>query len=492
MRILAKIRALFEPQDMSVGTPWKRIAQFAFPLLIGNFAQQLYNTVDAVVVGRSKWGYTALAAVGNAGPVLNLLLALFVGIATGAGIMVSQYFGARKKEELSKTIGNCISITALATVFIMIIGPLVTGPMLTAMDTLPDVYDNSRDYLNIFFIGIGGFFFYNILAGVLRGLGDSFSALVILFICSGLNVVGDLLLVDSMGVAGVALATVISQTISAILCFIKLRRLKHLFTLTWKNIIPQKEYVMKIVRLGIPSGLTQAIFSCAMLVVQALINSFDDTMFVACNVMVMRVDGYAMLPNFSFGQAMSTYTAQNVGARKIDRVHKGTKQGVVMALSTSLVLMPLVLLSGPTLMNLFTPGNTELINMAMTMMYIVSAGYVAMSITQSLSGVMRGAGDTITPMWISFSIVVLLRVPLAYILVALTRKAGVAVLTQQMMIFVSLLSSWVLGMVITSIVFKTGRWKKKQVLKIEADLASEKGHPTDSYSVNDSYKEITG
>ncbi|MDD4295791.1 MAG: MATE family efflux transporter [Ruminiclostridium sp.] len=481
MRIMAKLRGLFVPRDLSVGTPWKRIAEFAFPMLVGNFAQQLYNTVDAVVVGRSKWGYTALAAVGNAGPVLNLLLALFVGIATGAGILVSQYFGARKNEELSKTIGNCISITAVATMAIMIIGPLVTGPMLRAMDTLPEVFDNSRDYLNIFFIGIGGFFFYNILTGILRGLGDSFSALVILFICSGLNVVGDLLLVDSMGVAGVALATVISQIISAVLCLIKLSQLKHLFTLTWKSIIPQKEYVSKIVRLGVPSGITQAVFSCAMLVVQALINSFGDTMFVACNVMVMRVDGYAMLPNFSFGQAMSTYTAQNVGARKIDRVYKGTKQGVIMALSTALVLVPTVLLLGPTIMNLFTPGNTELINMSMTMMYIVSAGYVAMSVTQCLSGVMRGAGDTITPMWISFSIVVLLRVPLAYTLVAITRNIGAAVLTQQKMIFVSLLSSWVLGMMITTIVFKTGRWKKKQIYKIESELVAEANQPENPY-----------
>ena len=473
MNIFTKIRGLFEPRDMSVGTPWKRIAEFAFPMLVGNFAQQLYNTVDAVVVGRSKWGYTALAAVGNAAPVLNLLLALFVGIATGAGILVSQYFGARKNKELGLTIGNCIAVTIMATLAIMIIGPLVTEPMLRAMGTLPEVYEGCRDYLNIFFIGISGFFFYNIFAGVLRGLGDSFSALVILFICSGLNVIGDIILVDSMGVSGVALATVIAQIISAVLCLIKINRLNHLFTLSWRSLIPKKEYISEIVRLGIPSGITHGIFSCAMLVVQALINSFGDAMFVACNVMVMRVDGYAMLPNFSFGQAMSTYTGQNVGARKIDRLYTGTRQGLIMALSTALVLTPLVLLLGPTLMNLFTPGNTELINMSMSMMYIVSAGYIAMSVTQCLSGVMRGAGDTITPMWISFGIVVLLRVPLAYSLVAFTRKIGAAVLTQQRMIFVSLLVSWVLGMVITTIVFRTGRWKKKQVNKIEAELIEE-------------------
>jgi putative MATE family efflux protein len=464
---------MFTPHDMSVGEPWKRIAEFAFPMLVGNLAQQLYNTVDAVVVGRSKWGYTALASVGNAAPIINLLLALFVGIATGAGILVAQYYGARKREELSLTIGNCISISAIVAVVIMIVGPLITGPLLRAVGTLPEVYDGCRAYLNIFFWGIGGFFFYNILAGVLRGLGDSFSALGFLFICSALNVVGDLLLVNKMGVAGVALATVIAQAISALLCMIKISQLKHLFTLSWKSMRPNKDCLMKIVRLGIPSGLTQAIFSCAMLVVQALINSFGDAMFVACNVMVMRVDGYAMLPNFSFGQAMSTFAGQNVGARKLDRLYTGTRQGLFMATGTALVMTPVVLIGGPALMGLFTPGNTELIHMSMTMMYIIAAGYIAMSVTQCLSGVMRGAGDTVTPMWISFGTTVILRVPLAYALVALARDAGAAVFTQEKMVFVSLLVSWLAGMVITTIAYRSGIWKKKQVNGIAAELEAE-------------------
>lgn len=470
---LAKVRDMFTPRDMSVGVPWKRIAEFAFPMLVGNFAQQLYNTVDAVVVGRSKWGYTALAAVGNAFPVLNLLLALFVGIATGAGILVSQYYGARNKEELGRTIGNCISITAIASAAIMIVGPLVTGPLLKAVGTLPEVYEGCRDYLNIFFIGIAGFFFYNIFAGVLRGLGDSFSALGFLLICSVLNVVGDILLVDRMGVAGVALATVIAQIISAALCLIKLRQLNHLFTLSWKRLKPNKECVKSIVRLGIPSGLTQVIFSCAMLVVQALINSFNDAMFVACNVMVMRVDGYAMLPNFSFGQAMSTYAGQNVGARRLDRLQIGTRQGLIMAAGTALVMTPLALLFGPTLMELFTPGNTELISMSMRMMYIIAAGYVAMSVTQCLSGVMRGAGDTVTPMWISFGTTIVLRVPLAYTLVAMARRAGATVFAQERMIFISLLVAWLAGMVITTIAYRSGIWKRRQVNRIAAELAGE-------------------
>ncbi len=461
MSLMAKIRKAFTPQDMTEGTPWRRIAGFAFPMLVGNFAQQLYNTVDAVVVGRSQWGYTGLAAVGNAMPVINLLLALFVGISTGAGILVSQYFGARNREKLERTIGNCITVTALASVFIMIVGPMITGPLLTAVGTLPELYAECEAYLNIFFYGIAGFLFYNIFAGILRGLGDSFSALMFLMICSVLNVIGDLLLVNRMGVAGVALATVIAQGISAIFCLIKLAKLKDVFTLSFKNMRPRKEYLGAIVRLGIPSGVTQAIMSCGGMIVQSLINSFNDAMFVACNVMVMRVDGYAMMPNFSFGQALGTYSGQNVGAGKIDRVKQGAKQGTIMSLMTALVLVPVIVLCGPWLMELFTPDSPELVDKAMSMLYMLAPGYIGVAVTQCLQGVMRGAGDTMTPMWISFGTTILMRIPLAYTLVAIVRSLGGAVSTQQRMVYLSMLICWLAGLLITVIAYAKGNWKKK-------------------------------
>lgn len=457
---MSKFRELFSPRDMSQGKPWQRIAEFAFPLLIGNFAQQLYNTVDAVVVGNSKWGYTALASVGNASPVLNLLLALFVGISTGAGILVAQHFGAKDSEALSKTIGNCITLTAIASLVIMLVGPLITGPMLRAVGTLDSMYDGCRAYLNIFFYGIAGFFFYNIFAGILRGLGDSFSALLYLMITAAMNIGLDLAFVQSMGVAGVALATVIAQFISALLCLRKILSLKSVFQLRRSDLRPAKAQFSRIISLGIPSGLTQAIFSCAMMVVQRLINSFGDEMFVACNVMVMRVDGYAMLPNFSFGQAMSTFAGQNIGARRLDRLKDGTKQGLLLSVGTSLVLTPVVLLAGPALMRLFTPEQA-LIQMSMEMMYILAAGYIAMSVTQVLQGVMRGAGDTVTPMWIGLTTAVILRLPLAYALVSMAKNAGASLLTQERMVFASLLVNWLIGMLLTVLLYKLGRWKRK-------------------------------
>ncbi len=468
-KLMKAIRGLFAPKDMCQGTPWKRIAEFAFPMLIGNFAQQLYSTVDAIVVGNSDWGSNGLAAVGNAGPVVNLLLALFVGISTGAGILVSQYFGAKDKEKLSKTIGNCISVTAIACVIIMILGPILTGPMLTAMGTLPEIYTDSKAYLDITFIGIAGFFFYNIFSGVLRGLGDSFTALLILIITSIINIVLDLLFVDKMGVAGVALATIIAQVISAMLCLWKLLKMKHLFTIDKPSLKMEKSMLLHIAKLGLPSGITQAIFSLAMMLVQRLINGFYDPLFVACNVMVMRVDGYAMLPNFSFGQAMGTFAGQNIGAKRIDRLSSGTKQGLIMALITAVILTPVVLLGGPFLMGLFTPDQV-LIDMSMSMMYILAVGYIAMSVTQVLSGTMRGAGDTMTPMWVSFGTTVLLRVPLAYLLVEITKRAGAEAMLQKKMVFVSLLITWLLGAAITAVLYIRGGWKKKQVRAIEIEL----------------------
>ena len=267
--------------------------------------------------------------------------------------------------------------------------------------------------------------------------------------------------IEKLGVMGVAIATVASQIISAILCFLKLRRMKDVFTLKLEYIKPQKEFIRNIIRLGVPSGITQAIMSASMMFVQALINSFGDAMFVAANIMVMRVDGYAMLPNFSFGQAMGTFAGQNVGAGRLDRLKTGTRQGTAMTVITSLILVPLIILAGPYLMDLFAPGNTELINLAMGMLYILAFGYIAVGVTQSLQGVIRGAGDTMTPMWITILNTVFLRIPLAYGLVALAKHLGANVIMQERMIFVSLLVIWVNGAIVSTIVYFKGRWRKK-------------------------------
>ena len=450
------IRNLFTARDMTQGAPWKRIMEFAMPMLIGNFAQQLYNTADSVIVGRFV-GDNALAAVGSAAPILNLLLALFVGIATGAGIVISQSYGAKDRVNLSRNIGNCMSLAAIATVVIMILGPVITRPMLELLGTPDSIIDWCTEYLMIYFLGIVGFFFYNMLSGVLRGLGDSFSALVFLLVSAALNVVLDLWFVVSfgMGVPGVALATVMAQAISAVLCYFKLARMQDVFDLNWKQLKLSRTHALRILTLGLPSGITQAIMATGGMVVQSLTNSMGEVV-IACSVIVMRVDGFAMLPNMTFGQAMGVYTGQNVGAARFDRVHKGLKQGSVLAFSFALVITAILLFFGKYLFAIFTTTES-LIDLAVRMMRILAFGYLAISVSQSLGGVMRGAGDTMTPMWISLISNILFRVPVAYGLAYLTRNAEFPN-GQPKAIFFSLLIAWTFGAVLSAVMYAAGEF----------------------------------
>lgn len=455
------IKKLFAPVDMTIGKPWEDIVIFTVPMLIGNIAQQLYNTVDSVVVGQFV-GDNALAAVGSAGPILNLLIVLFVGISVGASIMVSQYLGARNREALSMTIGTCIVLTGIASLLVMIFATVAARPLLELLNTPESIIDWCTSYLRILFIGVAGCAYYNILSGVLRGLGDSMSALLYLLVASGLNIVLDLFFVVrmDMGVSGVALATALAQAISALLCLRRLTKLTELFEMKWQYIRLFKNHAGNIIRLGVPSGVTQAIMSMSMLVVQSLTNSFGE-MFIAANVIVMRVDGFAMMPNFSFGTAMTTYAGQNVGAGKYDRVSQGAKQGTAIAAGVSAAIVVVILIFGRQLMQIFT-DTPELVALSMDMMRILAAGYVAVAVTQTLSGVMRGAGDTMTPMWISMVTTVLIRVPLAYGLVYLTKTPELPQ-GNRACLFVSLLIAWVLGAVITGIFYGRGKWKQKAV-----------------------------
>ena len=223
---------------------------------------------------------------------------------------------------------------------------------------------------------------------------------------------------------------------------------------------PQKKYTKRIIRLGLPSGITQAILSMAMIVVQSLTNSFGE-MFIAANVIVMRVDGFAMMPNFSFGTAMTTYAGQNVGARRNDRVAQGAKQGTLIAVITSAVITGLILLFGKYLMGIFT-NTPELVELSRNMMGILVVGYIAMAVTQSLSGVMRGAGDTMTPMWISIATTIAIRVPIAYGISFLTRTPELPNGRQEC-VFISLLLSWLIGALITFVFYKRGKWKEKAI-----------------------------
>lgn len=444
---------------MTKGKPAKQIVLFMIPMLIGNIAQQLYNTVDSIIVGQFV-GDNALAAVGSAGPILNLFLMLFVGVSVGAGIMVSQAFGAKDREKLSIAIGASIDLTFIVTVILMVITPIATMPMLRLMKTPDSIIHDAWLYLIILFVGFIGCAYYNILGGILRGLGDSISALVYLLIATLINTVLDYIFVRycHMGVAGAALATVIAQAISAILSIRKLMKMRELFDINREYLRPRKDAMLQLIRLGLPSGLTQAIFSMSMLVMQSLTNSFGEQ-YIAANVIVMRVDGFVMMPAFSFGQTLTTYVGQNVGAGDMKRVKKGTRDGTLIGIATSVIIAILIFFFGKGLMSIFTETK-DLVDLSYRMMMILMPGYIAMEVIQCLSGAMRGAGDTMTPMWISLVNSVIIRVPMAYGLVELSKTAELPQ-GDCLMLQYSLVTTWLIGAALTYLLFRLGRWRRR-------------------------------
>ncbi|MDI9520564.1 MAG: MATE family efflux transporter [Bacillota bacterium] len=480
---MQKLKLFFAPRDMTVGPPWKRILEFAVPMLIGNIAQQLYSSTDSVVVGQYV-GDHALAAVGSTGPISIFMIALFVGVSTGAGILVSQYFGAKDRQGLSLAIGNCITLTAIVSVIIMALGVTLSPLILRALQTPEEIISDAIAYLQIYFWGIVGFTYYNVFSGILRGMGDSFSALGFLLLTSALNIALDLWFVISFkwGVPGVALATIISQGVSAVLCYNKLRKMQETFEIKRETLRLKKGTVGDIIRLGLPSGITQAIFSMAIILVQRLQNSFGPDIIAAATIS-MRVDGFAMMPNFSYGMAMTTFTGQNIGGKRLDRAQLGAKQGVALAFGTAVVMTSAVLIFGHDIMNLFTPTES-IIAHGMSFIRILSLGFVAMSIIQTLSGVMRGAGDATTPMWLSLFTSVLLRVPLSYLLVHLSKTPEMPAGNPQM-VYYALFTTWMTGAVINVLAYRYGKWRKKAVARMES-----MGNPTDETAADHAALEV--
>ena len=321
--------------------------------------------------------------------------------------------------------------------------------------------------LNIYFYGIVGFFFYNILAGVLRGMGDSVSALMFLILTAVLNVGLNLLFVVyfRMEVAGVALATVISQGISAVFCWIKLANMRNVFDMKLQYWKLDKNIAGRIIRIGLPSGISQAIVASAAMMIQRLTNSLGDTIITA-NVVVTRVDGFAMMPIMTFGQAISVYTGQNVGAARPDRVKLGIKHGLIMSVGMAAVMTTLLLVAGRPVFRIFSQTEAVL-EMANWMIQILAAGYICMSVTQVLNGVRRGAGDTVAPMWLTINQTVILRVVVAYSLAWLT-KSELNPNGHPLIIPVSLLLSWSIGMIANLIEFRLGKWKKQMDKNVAA------------------------
>jgi len=457
--MLNKLKALFAPRDLTVGNTMSGIVMFAIPLLLGNLAQQLYNTVDAIVVGQYV-GDAALGAVGLAGPVINLILVLFMGISSGATIVVSQFFGAKNREELSKAVGTTIMLTVISGLVMSVVGALLSRPLLVLLDTPADMLDMASEYLVIIMIGLVGSGLYNIMSGVMRGMGDSVSPLIYLLVACGLNVVLDLMFVVWFGMTtdGVALATILAQAISAFLCVRRLYRMKDVIDLNRSTLRVSRHIMRRVVRLGVPSGLTQMIFSLSSILVQSLTNSLGGSI-VTANTMVMRIDGFAMMPNFTFGIAATTFAGQNIGARRLDRVFKGAKETLMIAVGTSIVMVTGILLLGKNLLYIFTQ-TPEIIALGEMMLRTLAVGYVAFAASQVFQGIMRGAGETVIPMWISIITTVVIRMPLAYIWAFLSRSPEFPN-GDPMCLYGSLLICWLCGCGISMFFYFRGKWRSR-------------------------------
>jgi len=441
---------------MTEGTPWKKLLLFTIPLLIGNVFQQLYSTVDAIFLGRFVGDY-ALAAIGSSIPIFFLILMLCMGVAMGAGIMASQYFGAKSREDLSYTIGTAITLTAIVALAITIFVPFATRPLLVLLGTPPEILDDGVLYMNVLLYGIVGVAYFNMLSGILRGLGEAIAPLFYLIFACVLNICLNFffIVVLGLGVFGAAIGTVIAQALTSILCLRKLMKMRDVFDMGLKYLVPKKKYVAQVLKLGVPTGASQAIFAIAMMITQPLVNSFG-AMFIAVNVIVMRIDGFVMMPIFSFGNAITVYTGQNVGAQMMDRVDKGTKQCLKMAVGTAIALVLAILVFGRFIAGAFTQTE-EAVDLTMRMLWILAFGYIVFSAANVFWGVIRGAGDAISPLWASVINSVVIRLPTAYLFVYLMGRPEA--------LMYSLVVSWTFGLLFSITIHRIGKWRTKGLVQ---------------------------
>ena len=381
---------------MTEGVIWKKILLFSLPLLLGNVFQQLYNTVDSIIVGNYIGG-DALAAVGTSGPIINLLVGFFMGIATGAGVVIARYFGARDEQGVHDAVHTTLAATIFGGLFLMVIGVLLSPLVVRLIGVPENIMADSISYLRIYFGGIIAMMVYNMGAGILRAVGDSKTPLYFLIISSIVNIILDMLfvIVFDMGVAGVAWATLIAQAVSATLTIITLCRVKTSYRVYLQQIRIRIPYLKEIIRIGLPSGLQNAIISMSNIVVQSYINSFGSAAIAGYST-YGKVDAFALMPVMSLSMAVTTFTSQNIGAQNYDRVRKGVKTGLLMSCGTAIVLTTGVVIFARPLLGIFT-NDQQIIDYGLLTMTYQAPFYVILGLNNTLAGILRGAGKASVP-----------------------------------------------------------------------------------------------
>lgn len=450
--------------DFTVGSIPKHLLAFSWPMFLGNLLQTLYNTVDSIWVGRFL-GPDALGAVSVGFPIIFALVSLVMGISMATTVMVSQFFGAKQDKLVQKTIQNSLLLLCAGGVIFSFIGVIFHRQLLQMINTPQELVADASAYLTIFLSGLIFMFLYNIFGAIMRGLGDSQTPLVYLAYATFLNIILDPIMifgigpVPKMGVAGAALATVISQALSAVL------GLRYMFKNdligSWKGFQPDWEIIGKTFKIGLPAGIQQSVVSMGHIVVNSLINSFGRVV-VAAFAAAAKLEGFAFMPIMSLSFAASAVAGQNLGADKPQRAHKTLYWSVVIVVAISLLVGFFLFLSPKLWLSVFTDDPNVLAEGSMYLR-ILAFSYIPFGVMFMINGLLRGAGDTLATMITSIFSLWLVRVPLAYYL---ARTVGLG----SRGVWIAMATSPLSGLAFSYLYYRTGRWQRAVVTgKLQED-----------------------
>ncbi|MGI5173062.1 MATE family efflux transporter [Treponema sp. OMZ 840] len=444
--------------DMTTGNPAKLITRFALPLLLGNVLQQTYNIVDSIVVGNFI-GAEALAAVGNSGIVIFLLVSMFAGVGMGAVILVSQFFGSKQHEKLRTAIDTIYIGMLAASILITAAGIATARPFLRFMHT-PEgpTMEMSATYIRTLLLGTALSFGYNINGAILQGIGDSKSSLLFLSIATLVNIVLDLLFVAvfDMGVFGVALATVIAQGVSFVFGVWYINRKIKIFRLFSRRMRFDYRIFMQSFQIGLPAGIQNVLFCVGTIVLQRLVNGYGPA-FMAGYSATNKIDMFVFMPIVSFANAVTTYVGQNIGAKNLGRVKEGVRSTIVISVGISIVMSIFVTLFGRHLLMAFTQ-DTDVLKTGEEFIKRLMPGYFLLAIIFTLNSAVRGAGESIIPMLSSLISLLVARIPLAYLFDYFGGRYNM---------FWCYGAGWLVGTLIIGPYYLSGRWKRKAFRFVE-------------------------
>ncbi len=447
-------------QDLTTGKESRLIFHFAAPMLVGNVFQQLFSVVDSVVVGNFV-GKEALAAVGASFPVIFVMVSLIIGIVMGTTIVISQYFGAHNYLKVRYAIDTMFIYSFVAGTVSSVAGIIFAEPLLRFLKLPEEVMPQATQYLRIFFSGIIIFFGFNGISAVLRGLGDSKTPLYFLIIATITNIILDILFVAvfKLGVAGAAYATLLANGLAFALAIIWLNKTHKLIRIAIRGLHFDREIFWQSIRIGLPTGIQHTLVAIGGLALMGIVNTFGTNVIAGFSV-ASRLDAIATVPAMSFSQALSTFVGQNIGANKLERIKAGLISTVKMSGIVTIVTTVFIVLFGNFMMSLFT-RDAEVIRLGNQYLTIVSIFYILFTLMFIYNGVMRGAGDTLIPMFFTLFSLWIIRIPMAYILSGKIGASG---------IWWAIPAGWMIGLILSYSYYKSGNWKKKSVVKYQEIL----------------------